>query len=111
LSCLGSGIRDPEKILSGSQILGVKKHRIPNPDPQHCNEGKEPQTTVPPQIAKIFAAKSKNIFKKKTHRTILLYFELYGAANEVRYGTGTGTETNSRITSFFKVPVQKFRYW
>jgi hypothetical protein len=25
------GIRDPEKIHSGSRILGVKKHRIPDP--------------------------------------------------------------------------------
>jgi hypothetical protein len=25
----GSGIRDPEKINPGSQIQGVKKHRIP----------------------------------------------------------------------------------
>jgi hypothetical protein len=32
-SCLGSGIRDPEK--KSSRILGVKKHRIPDPDPQH----------------------------------------------------------------------------
>jgi hypothetical protein len=30
-------IRDPEKIHpgSGSRIQGVKKHRIPDPDPQH----------------------------------------------------------------------------
>jgi hypothetical protein len=27
------GIRDPEKIHPGSRILGIKKHRIP--DPQH----------------------------------------------------------------------------
>jgi hypothetical protein len=27
-------IRDPEKIRPGSR--GVKKHRIPDPDPQHC---------------------------------------------------------------------------
>jgi hypothetical protein len=31
----GSEIRDPEKIHPGSRILGVKKHRIPDPDPQH----------------------------------------------------------------------------
>jgi hypothetical protein len=30
------GIRDPEKIHPGSRILGVKWHRIPDPDPQHC---------------------------------------------------------------------------
>jgi hypothetical protein len=30
------GIRDPEKIHSGSQIFGAKKHRIPDPVPQHC---------------------------------------------------------------------------
>jgi hypothetical protein len=36
----GSGIRDPEKIHSGSEsrIQGVKKHRIPDPDTQHCLE-------------------------------------------------------------------------
>jgi hypothetical protein len=30
-------IRDPEKIHpgSGSRIQGIKKHRIPDPDPQH----------------------------------------------------------------------------
>ncbi len=32
---LGSGIRDPEKIYSGSRIQGSKRHRIPDPDPQH----------------------------------------------------------------------------
>jgi hypothetical protein len=33
----GSEIRDPEKIHpgSGSRIQVVKKHRIPDPDPQH----------------------------------------------------------------------------
>jgi hypothetical protein len=33
----GSEIQDPEKIHpgSGSQIQGVKKHRILDPDPQH----------------------------------------------------------------------------
>jgi hypothetical protein len=29
-------IRDQEKIHPGSRIQGVKKHRIPDPDPQHC---------------------------------------------------------------------------
>jgi hypothetical protein len=29
-----SGI--PEKPYSGSQIHGSKRHRIPDPDPQHC---------------------------------------------------------------------------
>ncbi len=32
---LGSGIRDPEKTYSGSRIPGSKRHRIPDPDPQH----------------------------------------------------------------------------
>jgi hypothetical protein len=32
---LGSGIRDLEKIYSGSRIQGSKRHRIPDPDPQH----------------------------------------------------------------------------
>jgi hypothetical protein len=31
----GSEIRDPEKTYSGSRIQGSKKHRIPDPDPQH----------------------------------------------------------------------------
>jgi hypothetical protein len=33
---LGSEIRDPEKTYSGSRIQGSKRHRIPDPDPQHC---------------------------------------------------------------------------
>ncbi len=31
-----SGIRDPEKTYCGSRIQGSKRHRIPDPDPQHC---------------------------------------------------------------------------
>ncbi len=31
-----SEIRDPEKTYSGSLIQGSKRHRIPDPDPQHC---------------------------------------------------------------------------
>ncbi len=34
----GSKIRDPEKTYSGSRIQGSKRHRIPDPDPQHCLE-------------------------------------------------------------------------
>jgi hypothetical protein len=34
---LGSGIRDPEKTYSGARIQGSKRHRILDPDPQHCN--------------------------------------------------------------------------
>ncbi len=30
------GIRDPVKTYSGSRIQGSKRHRIPDPDPQHC---------------------------------------------------------------------------
>ncbi len=33
---LESGIRDPEKTYPGSRIQGSKRHRIPDPDPQHC---------------------------------------------------------------------------
>jgi hypothetical protein len=33
---LGSEIRDPEKTYPGSRIQGSKRHRIPDPDPQHC---------------------------------------------------------------------------
>ncbi len=32
----GSEIRDPEKTYSGSRTQGSKRHRIPDPDPQHC---------------------------------------------------------------------------
>jgi hypothetical protein len=32
----GFGIRDPKKTFSGSQIQGLKRHRIPDPDPLHC---------------------------------------------------------------------------
>jgi hypothetical protein len=32
-------IRDPEKIHSGSRILGIKKHHIPDPDMQHWVPG------------------------------------------------------------------------
>jgi hypothetical protein len=31
-----SEIRDTEKTYSGSRIQGPKRHRIPDPDPQHC---------------------------------------------------------------------------
>jgi hypothetical protein len=34
-----SGIRDPEKTYSGSRIQGSKRHRIPDPDPQHWIKG------------------------------------------------------------------------
>ncbi len=36
---LGSGIR--EKTYSGSRIQGSKRHRIPDPDPQHCKNQEE----------------------------------------------------------------------
>ncbi len=32
----GSEIRDPKKTYSGSRIQGSERHRIPDPDPQHC---------------------------------------------------------------------------
>ena len=37
-----SGIRDPDKTYSGFRIQGSKRHRsrIPDPDPQHCLQGK-----------------------------------------------------------------------
>ena len=38
---LGSEIRDPEKTYSGSRIQGSKRHWIPDPDPQHCLEGRQ----------------------------------------------------------------------
>ncbi len=33
---LRSEIQDPEKTYSWSRIQGSKRHRIPDPDPQHC---------------------------------------------------------------------------
>jgi hypothetical protein len=41
---LGSGIRDPGKTYSGSRIQGSKRHRIPDPDPQHCGGTHYPDT-------------------------------------------------------------------
>jgi hypothetical protein len=32
------GYWDPEKTYSGSRIQGSKRHRIPDPDPQHCSK-------------------------------------------------------------------------
>jgi hypothetical protein len=34
----GFGIRDPGKTHSGSRVQGSKRHRIPDPDPQHWYE-------------------------------------------------------------------------
>jgi hypothetical protein len=34
----GSEIRDLEKTYSGSRIQGSKRHRIPDPDPQHWSQ-------------------------------------------------------------------------
>jgi hypothetical protein len=31
----GFGIRDPDKTYFGSRIQGSKRHRLPDPDPQH----------------------------------------------------------------------------
>ncbi len=46
----GFGIRDPEKTYSGSRIQGSKRHRIPDPDPQHwlipCVKGTQSHTNV-----------------------------------------------------------------
>jgi hypothetical protein len=36
----GSEVRDPEKTYSGSRIQGSKRHRIPDPDPQHRLRGR-----------------------------------------------------------------------
>jgi hypothetical protein len=38
----GFGIRDPGKTYSGSRIQGSKRHRIPDPDPQHWLEYRNP---------------------------------------------------------------------
>ncbi len=42
----GFGIRDPEKTYSGSRIQGSKRHRIPDPDPQHWKKVKRPETQI-----------------------------------------------------------------
>jgi hypothetical protein len=39
----GSGKKIIPDPGSGSRILGVKKHRIPDPDPQHCYNFKRPK--------------------------------------------------------------------
>ncbi len=35
---LGSGIKDPGSGKNPSRIQGSKKHRIPDPHPQHCEK-------------------------------------------------------------------------
>ncbi len=50
----GSEIRDPEKTYSGSRIQGSKRHRIPDPDPQHCSR-------LPPLLNVIDGVDSQNI--------------------------------------------------
>jgi hypothetical protein len=41
LSKNGFGIGDPEKTFSGSRIQGSKRHRMPDPDPQHWLQMKD----------------------------------------------------------------------
>jgi hypothetical protein len=45
---LGSGIRDPGsgKTYSGFRIQGSKRHRILDPDPQHCSYGTSSTSSV-----------------------------------------------------------------
>jgi hypothetical protein len=50
---LGSEIRDPEKTYSGFRIQGSKRHRIPDPDQQHC---KKETKTISPRLGKSSAA-------------------------------------------------------
>jgi hypothetical protein len=69
----GFGIRDPEKTFpdpgsrgqkgTGSWIQGSKRHRIPDPDPQHCL-GK-----IPPATGMIL---SKEQFADKTRSVTIL---------------------------------------
>jgi hypothetical protein len=63
----GSEIQDPEKTYSGSRIQGLKRHRIPDPDPQHCLEVRknffshrvvEDWNRVPPELKKARTVKS-----------------------------------------------------
>jgi hypothetical protein len=54
---LGSEIRDPEKTYSGSRIQGSKRHRIPDPDPQHCVNGFKLMPAIFEAIVAIFKKK------------------------------------------------------
>jgi hypothetical protein len=64
----GSEIRDPEKIPPGSRILGVKKHRIPDP-------GSGPATLVLLVLIKFFSS-NENMLKSLSALKILLDVEL-----------------------------------
>jgi hypothetical protein len=57
----GSEIRDPEKNYSGSRIQGSKRHRIPDPDPQHYLKPRkkiQPRYSSPTIFSKSEAGKS-----------------------------------------------------
>jgi hypothetical protein len=64
---LGSGIRDPGKTYSGSRIQGSKRHRIPDPDSQHCKD--------------IFRSNIR--IKTETYR--ILFFQINNFCEEYRY--------------------------
>ncbi len=43
---LGSGIRKKPIPDPGSRIQGSKRHRIPDPDPQHCKKHEHNEAVV-----------------------------------------------------------------
>jgi hypothetical protein len=67
----GSEIRDPEKTYSGSRIQGSKRHRIPDPDPQHW---RQPQGNF---YTSLKAWKTTAEFQR-THRTYSFPFRKKG---------------------------------
>ncbi len=59
---LGSEIRDPEKTYSGSRIQWSKRHRIPDPDPQHWEIHKKRKDTVDSSEYKILSRSKRMTF-------------------------------------------------
>jgi hypothetical protein len=79
LALLGSGIRDPrpgirdpEKTYSGSRIQGSKRHRIPDPDPQHWLN---PDSIWILIQTKVFIMTMKIFWIKKCHISLLNSFK------------------------------------
>jgi hypothetical protein len=65
---------DPEKTYSGSRIQGSKRHRIPDPDPQHCPG---------PTLTKARRKKILPFCSRKFHKfKILLFFNKCGTGTE-----------------------------
>ncbi len=86
----GFGIRDPEKTYSGSRIQGSKRHRIPDPDPQHCK-------TVGLTIL-LFLLDYRRIWSRSRIRTSYYWIWIRNQEAQIhRYGsTGTTLFTTLR---------------